>query len=236
MVDYYRVGNVDVIHSTYHDNPFVTQDYINIVEGLIEEDPNFYRIYALGEWGRLENIIFSKWDTIDHMPADFKQERYGIDFGYENPTTVLHIGITSYEMCVDELLYQTHMTNADLIEFLKTLPHRLDIYADSAEPQRIEELCRAGFRCYPSIKDVHLGIDTVKRFNLHITERSIHTIKEIKGYHRKKDKDGHILEDPVKFDDHAMDALRYAVMGGKEQPREDILVYNAMDLVKGMDL
>ena len=227
--------SVEFLHSTYHDNPFLSQEYKKIIENLINEDPNFYRIYALGEWGRLENIIYTNWDTVDNMPYDFKIERYGLDFGYENPTALVHLGITGREMFIEEILYQTHMTNADVIEFLKTIP-RLDIYADSAEPQRIEEICRAGFHCYPSIKDVQIGIDTVKRYKLHITEQSVNMIKEIRGYQRKKDKNGHVLEEPIKFADHLMDSARYSVMGGKEQPREDILVYNAMELVKGMDL
>ena len=197
-----------VVESTYRDNPFVAPAFAATLEGLKAQDENYYRIYALGEWGRLENVIYSNWDLVDDMPAEFQWERYGVDFGYENPSAVLHLGAVGDELWIDELLYQTHLTNADLIERLKGFK-RLDIYADSAEPQRIEEIHRADFRCYPAHKDVQLGIDSVKRFKLHITKRSINTIKEIRGYQRKKDKDGRVLEEPVKFNDHALDALRY---------------------------
>ena len=205
---------VEVIKSNYRDNRLLPDDYVKLLEDLINQDMNYYRIYALGEWGKLENIIYPNWELIDEMPYDFQEERYGVDFGYENPTVNLHIGITDDKLYVDERLYQTHLTNSELIDRLKELK-RLDIYADSSEPQRIEEISRAGLRCYPAIKDVALGIDTVKRYRIHITKRSVNTIKEMRGYQRKKDKDGRVLEEPVKFNDHAMDCLRYGTIGGK---------------------
>jgi len=203
---------VDIIRSTYKDNPFLTPEYIAILENLINEDANYYRIYVLGEWGKLENIIYPNWQVIDEMPGEFQQQAYGLDFGYVNPTALAHIGIIDKDLYIDELLYQTQMTNSDLISRLLTFP-RLDIYADSAEPQRIEELKRSRLNCYPADKDVKLGIDLVKRQNIKITKRSINIIKEIRGYQRKKDKDGNVLEEPVKFNDHILDAIRYGVMG-----------------------
>jgi len=203
---------VDIIRSTYKDNPFLTPEYIAILENLINEDANYYRIYVLGEWGKLENIIYPNWQVIDDMPGEFQQQAYGLDFGYVNPTALAHIGIIDKDLYIDELLYQTQMTNSDLISRLLTFP-RLDIYADSAEPQRIEELKRSRLNCYPADKDVKLGIDLVKRQNIKITKRSINIIKEIRGYQRKKDKDGNVLEEPVKFNDHILDAIRYGVMG-----------------------
>lgn len=189
------------IHSTYRDNPFVSEAYAALLEGLKEQDQNYYNIYALGKRGRLENIIYPAFTLIDEMPTEFEWERYGLDFGFENPTACVHIGVMGNRLYLDEMLYQTHMTNSELIDLLKNLPRR-DIYADSAEPQRIEEICRAGLRCYPATKDIQFGIDTVKRYVIMITKRSVNGIKEIRSYQRKKDKDGKVLEEPVKFNDH----------------------------------
>ena len=203
---------VDIIRSTYHDNPHLTPEYVAILENLINEDANYYRIYVQGEWGKLENIIFNNWQIVDEMPAEFEKQAYGLDFGYVNPTAFIHEGIIGKDLYIDELLYETKLTNSDLISRLTGFP-LLDIYADSAEPQRIEELTRSGLDCYPANKDVKLGIDNLKRFHLKITKRSINVIKEIRGYQRKKDKDGKVLEEPVKFNDHSMDGLRYGAMG-----------------------
>jgi len=57
--------DVAVNHSTYKDNPFLDKDYVAEIEDLINKDDNYYKIYALGEWGVLENIIYSKWQTLD---------------------------------------------------------------------------------------------------------------------------------------------------------------------------
>jgi phage terminase large subunit len=46
---------------------------------------------------------------------------------------------------------------------------------------------------------------------LYITKRSINLLKEIRSYKWKTDKDGRVLDEPVKFNDHAMDAGRYGV-------------------------
>ncbi len=92
-----------------------------------------------------------------------------------------------------------------------------EIYADSAEPMRIEEITRAGFNVYPAKKEVKNGIDYIKRKKIYIHESCAHTIKEIQSYKWKEKKDGEILDEPVKFLDHAMDALRYAVYTHQNQ-------------------
>jgi hypothetical protein len=52
---------------------------------------------------------------------------------------------------------------------------------------------------------------------LHIPESSTHLIKEIQNYHWRKDRNAmgeeSFLAEPVKFNDHAMDAMRYAIWG-----------------------
>ena len=207
-----HASDAEWIHSTYKDNPFLASAYTDLLEGLKDQDMNYYSIYTLGKRGTLENIIYPNFQLIDEMPAEFEYTSYGLDFGYENPTACVHIGIAGNKLFADEMLYQTHMTNSELIDMLKAFPRR-DIYADSAEPQRIEEICRARLRCYPATKDIQFGIDSVKRYAIMITKRSANGIKEMRSYQRKKDKDGKVLEEPVKFNDHFCDALRYAIMG-----------------------
>jgi phage terminase large subunit len=69
-------------------NPQAVQVYKNY-ETL---DPHFYRIYTLGEWGTLENIIFKNWDTIDEFPKDIKDIYYGLDFGWTHASACVKIG------------------------------------------------------------------------------------------------------------------------------------------------
>ena len=198
--------------STYKNNPFLDKEYITQIEDLINQDLNYYKIYCLGEWGVLIDTIYSNYVTVDKLPDNPDETIYGLDFGFNNPSSFIKICTKDQIHYVHELLYETHLTNQQLIERLKTFDIGYSpIYADNAEPARIEEICQAGFLCLPAEKEVKDGIDYVKRHKLHITKDSVNVLKEIGGYTYRKDKDNHILEEPVKFNDHTMDAIRYAL-------------------------
>jgi len=155
---------------------------------------------------------------VDELPpkCDWQAWAYGLDFGFVNPTALIKVIVSNKKIYWDERVYQVGLTNADLIERL-THEERADIYADSAEPDRIEEIERAGWVIYPANKDVKMGLDLVRRQTLNLTKSSVETIKEVRNYSRKKDKDGKVLEEPVKIRDHACDAGRYASLGLTEQ-------------------
>ena len=53
----------------------------------------------------------------------------------------------------------------------------------------------------------------MRREPLHITEDSVNLAKEAQNYQHKKDKNGIVLEEVVKYFDHAIDAARYGKMG-----------------------
>jgi phage terminase large subunit len=203
---------VQLIKSTYKDNPFLPRDYIQTLENLINEDENYYRVYALGEWGRLENLVYRNYKIVDMMPQEWEAMAYGLDFGYVNPSALVKVCLIKRDVYIEEIFYKPGMTNSDIIERLSH-EGKGDIYADPTQLQMIEEIRRAGHNIYPANKDVKLGIDLCKRQVLNITKSSANLIKEIGGYQYKKDKDGRVLEDPVKFNDHALDAMRYCVFG-----------------------
>lgn len=204
--------NLKVIRTTYRDNKFIDEEYKNILKDLQNQDKQFYSIYALGEWGVFSNLIYTNWDTVDDIPENYGEVFYGLDFGYNNPSALVAVYSEDQEYFIHEVLYQTKLTNQQLIDRMKELiPSGSTIYADAAEPARIEEIRRAGFNVYPANKNIKDGIDYVKRHKLHITKSSSNILKEISSYKWKEDKDGNALDEPVKFLDHAMDALRYAI-------------------------
>lgn len=203
------------IISSYKDNPFLSADYIKTLEGLINQDVNFHRIYASGEWGILEALIYSGWEIVDTVPYT-DDVIYGLDFGFNNPSGLVKISITDDCIYEEELLYQSGLTNSDLIEKLHILILDKDapIYADSAEADRIEEIYRSGFNVYPAQKgpgSVKNGIDFVCRQKIKVLSNSINLIKEKRSYSWRTDKTGKRLEEPVKFNDHLLDAERYAI-------------------------
>lgn len=206
------------IHSTYLDNKFASETDIAVLEGLREQDEAYWLIYAKGKFAKLKGQIHElvMWTTGPYPEC----EEYikGLDFGYVNPNELLRIGIDMERMTlyVEELLWATGMTNEDLKkEMNKIIPQEErgeEIYADSAEPARIEEIYAEGFNIHSSDKSVQDGIDAVNRFKIVSREENIHFNKEMKGYKRKVDRKGIIQEEPVKFRDHGPNALRYAVL------------------------
>ncbi|MBF0472652.1 MAG: PBSX family phage terminase large subunit [Nitrospirae bacterium] len=202
------------INSSYKDNPYLEEFYINSLIALEQQDINFYRIYTLGEWGILENIVYNNWQIIDDLPKDNNSDVfYGLDFGYNNPSSLVKLSSIDSNIYASVLIYESKLTNIDLIEKMNQLiPNKNHpIYADSAEPQRIEEIHRDGFNIHPADKSVKDGIDFVKRQTLKIHKESLNLIKELQTYSYRKNKLGQVIDEPIKFNDHALDALRYGI-------------------------
>lgn len=206
---------INILHTTYLDNlRFLDDDYVKTLEDLVNQDLSFYQIYTLGEVSELKNKVYNNYVIIKDVPTKFDEIVYGLDFGYNNPTACLKVGIKDDNIYIIKELYETHLTNEDLIEKLKNfVDNRYDeIYSDT-EPDRIKEIERAGFNIRAAKKakqKVANGIDLIKRKKIYIHESCINTIDEIKNYKYKEDSKGNILDEPVKFKDHAMDAMRYA--------------------------
>ncbi|MGL5132719.1 MAG: terminase large subunit, partial [Planktothrix sp.] len=197
---------------TYKDNPFLSQETITEIEKLKDVDVNLWNVFGLGLRGSSIASIYPKWELIDKLPNK-GAKIYGIDFGFNNPTALIECELQENNIYSNELLYQTGLTNTDLIGLLKQLiPNKnSQIYADSAEPDRIAEIKKAGFNVYPAFKDVKDGIDIIKRHNLFITKNSLNLIKETKSYKWKQDNQNRIIDEPVKYLDHLKDAERYAI-------------------------
>ena len=203
------------IQSNYRFNPFLHPDYVHTVEELEHQDYNSYRIFTLGEWGRLEHLIFKNWRMVHDIPTA-GETIFGLDFGFINPSALVKVNVDGIVMGIEELLYESGLTNSQLIERMNVLitpEQKRDcmIFADCAEPARIEEIANAGFNIYPSDKSVLDGIDYMSRCDMQVKEDSDHVVKELRGYSRKTDKHtGQVTEEPIKFNDHMIDAIRYA--------------------------
>jgi phage terminase large subunit len=198
-----------IVKTTFRDNAFIDPDYRMVLESL--QDANYKRIYADGDWGvNDEGIIYTHYKVAD-IPGQSEETFYGLDFGYNNPTALVRVDMYDGSNYVSELLYQSHLTNQDLINIIKPIVGRSTVYCDAAEPQRIEELKKAGIRAKGANKDVALGIDHVKRHPLVISPDSVNLINEIKAYKWREAKD----KEPLKFKDHLMDAMRYAIFTHK---------------------
>jgi phage terminase large subunit len=214
------------IHSTMLDNPFLPENSRRKILSYKPTDENFaagtadknkWEIYGLGLRAKLEGVIYEKWDIVKEMPLVGKTRRYGMDFGYTNDVTaIVDVYWSGNHIFVDEVCYQTHLLNTEIGKIIKAnnLQH-VKGYGDSAEPKSIDELHKMGINIHPVRKgagSIKNGIDILKRYQLHFTERSVNLIKEVRNYKWRQDKNGRWLNEPIDDWCHGLDALRYVAL------------------------
>ncbi len=198
--------DAQMIISDHRNNGFLSVEQHNEIENIADKE--LWKVYARGLTGRVHGLIYTNYQLCDAIP-EFPKTCYGLDFGYNHKSALIEVGKWDNRLYWHELIYQTELTVSDLIYQMKELNiSKKIIYADSARPDAIEDLKRAGFNVKQADKDVKNGIDFIKRHQLYITKSSTGLIKELQHY-KWKEKDGAFIDEPVKFKDDAMDAARY---------------------------
>ena len=205
-----------IVKTTYKDNKFLTADDIYELEH--ETDEYFYNVYTLGNWGILGNVIFKNWSTADlsGMIASFDNIHNGLDFGYTNPNAFLrvHVSEKSKTIYVFKELCKRGQTYDSLINDLKAIIGNEVVTCDNEDSRGVFMLRSGGINAVAAKKgadSVINGITWLQGYKIVIDVTCQEFINEIQQYHWQEDKEGNVIEKPVKKNDHLMDALRYAV-------------------------
>lgn len=212
----------DKIHFSYLDNPFLPDEQRKVYEGLKETNYEKYLTHTKGLWiSNSKQIFTDNWSVgFDRNFFDFYVG--GIDWGYNAPACFLLIGFYDEEAYVLDEVYKTEMTTMDFLDEINIVLDKYDldyndldaIYADSADPEKIEVFSREGLPVYPSVKNVKDKITTTRETRIHVKENCVNLIRELPMYEWKKDRiTGEVLDEPMKKDDHSIDALCYCVYG-----------------------
>lgn len=204
----------DFRKTTYLDNVrFLPTKYVERLELLKKSNYELYQMWALGEFVAMQGAIFTNWGVVDKIPPDAAFLGYGLDFGFTvDPAALIASYKCNGEFYHQELIYQTGLTNQDLIAEMRTLGVDGRIVADSAEPKSIEDLRRAGFDVSKSVKgqdSVRAGLDYLRGFRHNITSDSTGLIREFGSYVWKQDRNGKSKPEPIGSFNHGIDALRY---------------------------
>ncbi|MGI4875270.1 MAG: PBSX family phage terminase large subunit [Janthinobacterium lividum] len=219
--DLHGQPDVEVIISDHRHNPFLSPAEHTKIEALKEKDLELWRVYARGMTGRIEGLVLTKWSVCEEIPAGAKFLGRGIDFGFTNdPTTAIDVYMQDGQLWLDEVLYQTGLTNSDIDLHLLTDDlgaRKLRLIADSAEPKSIEELRRLGYTKIEGAQkgpdSVRNGIDILKRYHLNVTRRSTNLRKELANYKWRVDrKTGKTTNEPVDAFNHCIDPVRYVAL------------------------
>ena len=210
--------DVEVIISDHRHNPFLEQHTRDKIEALKDTDEQLWRVYARGLTGRINGLIFNNWHICNEIPPDANLIALGLDFGFTNDETgCLEVYKQNGELWVNELIYETGLTNADIARKLGEfdISKNTEIVADSAEPKSIEELKRSGWHVKGAKKgadSIKHSIDLLKRYKINITRHSVNLRKELDRYKWREDKTGRAINEPVDTFNHLIDPLRYVAL------------------------
>jgi len=213
----YHSEKLSVLKTTYKNNlRFLTKQDVHDLEN--EQDKYYYDVYTLGKWGVLGNVIFTNWQVKDlsDMKDQFTNHRAGLDFGFgPNPAalTVSHYDKNHKTIYIYEELYETGLTNDILSLRVKQSIGKKSVVCDSVEPKSITELRQRGVEAIGAKKgkgSVNFGIQWLQQQTIIIDTKCINTRNEFQQYHRKEDRAGNKLDEPVDAFNHIIDGLRYA--------------------------
>lgn len=222
------------------DNPYLSKKEINSLSKTMSKDTLESRRY--GHFNSSEGLVYTEFDISKHVIEPFDipskwQDCISIDPGLHNPLACLFFAIDydSNVYVVDEYYksgkdidYHASKIFAKAKELNWKYDSKGRIYGliDSAANQKTLSSIKSvtelfydkGIIVNPCVeKTLFAGIATVKDYlasnKLFIFKNCVNLIREIKSYWWGKG------DNPIKKDDHALDALRYYLMS-KPQPSQ----------------
>lgn len=207
-------------HSTYLDNSFIDDEYKMVMENKKKTNPRYYNIYALGNWGTADGLVFENFETRFIRPEEVHGLEcvQGLDFGYTNDPTAFNQSFVDEEkkiIYVYDGFYEKGMTNAQIAaEIISKLAHKRATTADSSEPKSIDYIHGKGVRIRGASKgkgSVNAGIDLLLEYRIIVNAHLVEFMTEFNNYSWAENKTGDATNKPVDDFNHFIDSLRYAM-------------------------
>lgn len=229
-------------HYTTYDNPHIPVEEVEAMK--LEMDEDSFAQEVMGEFRKMSGLIYKEFDRNIHMvdvPDITGWTIYrSLDFGFAHKTALGYFAVntTGTEIYMYDGLYHNRFVTSDVAEAIKIKDSGRYIqaaWADSAQPQLIEDLASAGVNFQPVVK----GPDSVKKGITRVAEllrpradtgkptlmfnKDLDWVAdEFEKYRWLENKtQGIIKEVPLKKDDDAMDMVRYFAMSYKTYNREN---------------
>lgn len=210
----------EFIQSNFTDNPYLPDNELQNI--LMKKDKpgfeNWWKVYGLGELGKLEGAIFSNWkygEFDNSLPY-----AHGLDFGFNDPDAMCRVAIDekNKKIYINEEIYKSGNSSEQLRLLLndRVIGNEL-IVADCADARMISSLYH-----YFNIRPVNKGKWTVsdalkqmQSYELIITNESHNLAKELNNYIWNDSKAG------IPIDDfhHLIDGVRYVWMEFTDRQR-----------------
>lgn len=213
------IDNVFTLKTTYLDNQFIDEEYRQVLENKKKTNPRFYKIYALGDWGTAEGLIFNNITKrlIKESEISSLKCAQGLDFGYTNDPSAFvesYIDKINKKIYVYNGFYKKGMSNYAISEDIKALKlHKHKTIADSSEPKSIDSLKNKGIKVVGARKgsdSIRAGIDLLLDYEIIVNAHLIEFMIEFDNYSWLVDKNNKATNKPVDDFNHFIDALRYS--------------------------
>lgn len=224
-------------HYTLDDNPYLDDEYKDRIKNSLSGV--FYKRNYLGLWCLAEGAIFDFFDRSIHVvqrpPRAAEYWIAGIDYGTVNNFACVLIGISTgrttqsgicrwveKEYVWDSKARGRQKTNFeyadDVLQFLEPYGPRA-VYVDPSAASFKLELRKRGMHVVDADNDVVNGItmmcSEMQQGNLFVCEECTNLIREIESYVWDPKSAIKGDDEPMKKDDHGIDALRYSVFTHK---------------------
>lgn len=219
------------LHSTYRDNPFLTQRTVDEIEAYDPSrkknvlagtaDQYMWDVYGLGKRGRREGSIYDNFETSLFFPEVYQRRVYGLDWGYSNdPHALVEIREAEGKLYARTLIYETGLTIVSddptvdtLASKMKELdiPKNVPIMCDPSSPSNIESLRILGYNTWKGYNPILPGISIVKSRKISVPP-SDPLMLEVEHYIWAVRADGTPVSPAKPIDkwNHLLDGLRYA--------------------------
>lgn len=189
---------------------------------LYKTNPRRAKVAADGDWGVSEGLVFE--DNVERVNFDPQEKLtecghtgFGLDYGFGNdPNAFVALAIDpeSKDIWIYDEMYTYHQTTPHIAEWLKKHGYQhAAIYADSASPERTQQLIDLGIDNARSVSKtpIEAGIDQLWQYKIHVHPKCKNIWNEFNNYVFDTDNIGNTLNRPKDENNHAIDALRYSV-------------------------
>lgn len=221
--------------SAYDNRENLPAEYLAALEAL----PEIMRDRMLnGIWRDNEGAVYTEFDEDMHVldpfeiPSDWKRLR-AIDFGYTNPFVCLWGALDNdNRLYIYREIYKANTRTSEHAANIKAMSGSENYFVSVADhdASKRAELDNAGIKTQAAFKDVILGIQSVKnrlvqqgdsKPRLFFFRDLKHILSEMYDYRWAQGSGrANMKEEPLKLNDHAMDALRYMVMAVDRTPQK----------------
>lgn len=248
-INHYEQNRMVYLHFTMDDNLSLSEEVKKRNRSLYTGA--FYLRYVEGLWVSAEGVVYPMFDPGRHVVDALPEMRFtwiGCDIGHTNPTAFLRLGAGKDGLIyvMDEYYHSGGQAGSksprqyaqDLIQFAAPengrgflLPQAVVI--DPAAEGFILQLremsdLRIRRADNPVLEGIQMVSSALDADKIRIHRRCKHLIDELQGYVWDEKAQERGEDKPVKQNDHACDALRYALMEYKRDIRRMIAYGDTM--------